>query len=187
LRPLLFGERLDLRGDDLDQPRLERIPVLGLRKPHDLALLRHGFGDLGLARPRGGGDALDLLDDDLCVGESGPGHSDDEGDLVAVLGSDASDDHRTFAVPEQPDARGVDPIRDREMAHSGGHVVGQVRRGGALEVAGGGCDAALVEAEDRDAMAGEVIREPAEGPVAGSGGVPAVAILGAAAEYDPRR
>ena len=116
LRPLLGGQRRDLLRGDLDQPRFERRPRLGLRERDDLALLRDGLRDLLGARARRGGDALDLGDHDLGVRQARSGHRDDEGDLVAERGGDATDDHRALAVAEQPDATGVDRVHAGEVA-----------------------------------------------------------------------
>ena len=64
--------------------------------------------------------------------------------------------------PSRPIRFGVDLGAALEERHRGEGVGGEVRGGGTLALRGGAADAAVVAAQDDDAVAGEVVGDQAE-------------------------
>src|SRR5262249_8090667 len=93
-----------------------------------------------------------------------------EGDVARASGRHRTD-RRTLADAEHADARGVDRVARLQQGNSSEQIRRQLLVGGGRIVAGRATDAAVIDAQDRDAMASQVIGDHEEGLVTGERGV----------------
>ena len=115
------------------------------------------FLDVFLCDAGGGQRLVGLPDEGLFAGDDHAGQADDEVGLL--LGGEHQGDGAAFAVAD--DADFVEAFAEELDAGQG--VFLEVVRVGEAAVAGGGAEAAVVEAERGDAGAGEGVRDDGEG------------------------
>ena len=163
--------------------------LFGLKDEVDeVGFIGRDFGGEVGGHAGGEGDEAGLFGEDLRAGDAGSGEEDEEGDgLIAcrglVFGCNHGRDEAAFGVAEEAGAVGVDFGAGAEVGEASFGVGGELGGGGGGDGAGGVAYAAVVIAEDGDAVAGEVVGENEEGFVAEDGLV-AVVRAGAGDEED---
>ncbi len=116
-------------------------------------------------RPGGDQDRPQLGHDDRVAIHAGAGHQHHEGDVPIAPRHHRGDD-AALAMADKADMARVDLGLGRQEARRRVGVVGEVGAGGGRIVAGGGADPALVVAQHRDAMPGQVVGDHREDRVA---------------------
>ena len=122
-----------------------------------------GAGAVGLV------DQPALQQHDLLADDPRPGHQHDESDIAAVLAGRQRRDQSAFAVTDEADAPGVDLLAGFQISDPGQDVAAEIEGGGQGGIAAGAADAAVIDAQHRDAAPGQVIGEDPEGLVAHHG------------------
>ena len=159
--------------DALANERAGAVDVFGLeprpQRPYERELVGDGGVDRVLRRPlaneRAGDQELVLHLQDREAVDRRTGHEDREGDVVALRG-DVRREVAALAVAQEAHRGGVDARVGDQQVEAGAHVAGEVGEGGVGVAAGAAADAAVVDAQDREAGARQPVGEQQEGLVA---------------------